>query len=93
MIIGDKFFITEMPKTGTTFLRNYFKQYKNIKLTSHHDTVDENQKLNLSIKKFKVGTIRNPYLWYLSFWKWSCKKKKNHLFIVILFQEELKLKD
>jgi hypothetical protein len=76
MIIGDNFFITEMPKTGTTFLRNYFRQYKNIKITSHHDTVDENQKLNLSIKKFKVGTIRNPYLWYLSFWKWSCKEKK-----------------
>ena len=30
MIIGKKFFITEMPKTGTTFLRNYFAQYQDI---------------------------------------------------------------
>ena len=49
MIIG-KFFITEMPKTGTTFLRNYFKQHKKIKITSHHDTVDENIKQKLSKK-------------------------------------------
>ena len=46
MIIGKNFFIIEMPKTGTTFLRNYFKQYKNIKLSTHHDTVDENPNLN-----------------------------------------------
>ena len=76
MIVGKNFFITELPKTGTTFLRNYFKQYKEIKLTLHHDTVDENRKLSLHNKCYKVGTIRNPYLWYLSFWKWSCKQKK-----------------
>ena len=93
MIVGKNFFITELPKTGTTFLRNYFKQYKEIKLTLHHDTVDENRKLSLHNKCYKVGTIRNPYLWYLSFWKWSCKQKKNHLYIAILHQEELNLKD
>jgi len=92
MIIGDKFFITEMPKTGTTFLRNYFKQYKHIKITSHHDTVDENQKLNLSIKKFKVGTIRNPYLWYLSFWKWSCKEKKKSPLYSDIVSRRIKIK-
>lgn len=92
MIIGDKFFITEMPKTGTTFLRNYFKQYKKIKITSHHDTVDENQKFNLSIKKFKVGTIRNPYLWYLSFWKWSCKEKKKSPLYSDIISRRIKIK-
>ena len=92
MIIGDKFFITEMPKTGTTFLRNYFKQYKHIKITSHHDTVDENRKLNLSIKKFKVGTIRNPYLWYLSFWKWSCKEKKKSPLYSDIVSRRIKIK-
>ena len=33
--------------------------------------------IDLTTKKsLMVGTIRNPYLWYLSFWKWSCKEKK-----------------
>ena len=50
MIIGKNFFIIEMPKTGTTFLRNYFKQYKNIKLSAHHDTVDENQTIKSGYK-------------------------------------------
>ena len=62
MIIGKNFYITEMPKTGTTFLRNYFKQYKDIKLSAQHDTIDENTELNYSTKEFKIGTIRNPYL-------------------------------
>ena len=30
MIIGKNFFINEMPKTGTSFLRNYFKNYNGI---------------------------------------------------------------
>ena len=51
MIIGKNFFITEMPKTGTTFLRNYFKQHKKIKITSHHDTVDEKHKTKIINKK------------------------------------------
>ena len=50
MIIGKNFYITEMPKTGTTFLRNYFKQYKDIKLSAQHDTIDENTELNYSTK-------------------------------------------
>ena len=48
MIIGKKFFITEMPKTGTTFLRNYFAQYKNIELTifpeGRHEMLNETNK-------------------------------------------------
>ena len=75
MIIGKNFFIIEVPKTGTSFLRNYFKRYKNISITTHHDTVEHNLKSNLLKKKFKIGIIRSPYSWYLSFWKWSCNKK------------------
>ena len=75
MIIGKKFFIIEVPKTGTSFLRSYFKRYKDISITTHHDTVEHNLKSNLLKKKFKIGVIRSPYSWYLSFWKWSCIKK------------------
>ena len=75
MIIGKNFFITEMPKTGTTFLRNYFAQYKNIERTIHHETINQNKRYNLLNFKNRIGIIRNPYEWYLSVWKWSCKKK------------------
>tara|TARA_B110000008_G_scaffold273435_1_gene307684 strand:- start:102 stop:953 length:852 start_codon:yes stop_codon:yes gene_type:complete len=76
MIIGKNFFITEMPKTGTSFLRNYFKYYSNIKITTHHDTIEHYKEKKLLHKKYRIGTIRSPYTWYLSLWKWSCLKKK-----------------
>ena len=53
MIIGKNFFIIEVPKTGTSFLRNYFKRYKNISITTHHDTVEHNLKSNLLKKNLK----------------------------------------
>ena len=51
MIIGKNFFINEMPKTGTSFLRNYFKTYKGIIITNHHDTIEHNKEKKL-LNKF-----------------------------------------
>jgi len=76
MIIGKNFFITEMPKTGTTFLRSYFKQYKEVELTNHHETLNQNKRYSILKFRNRIGIVRNPYDWYLSMWKWSCKKKK-----------------
>jgi len=92
MIIGKNFFIIEMPKTGTTFLRNYFKQYKNIKLSTHHDNVDENPNLNYLTKEFRIGITRNPYFWYLSFWKWCCQQKKGSPLYSDITSTRLKIK-
>ena len=92
MIIGKNFFITEMPKTGTTFLRNYFAQYKNIERTIHHETINQNKRYNLLNFKNRIGIIRNPYEWYLSVWKWSCKKKRGSPFYSDLVSIRLKLK-
>ena len=92
MIIGKNFFIIEIPKTGTSFLRNYFKKYKDILLTTHHDTVEHNPKLNLLKKKYRIGIIRSPYSWYLSFWKWSCLKKNMSPLYKDLTSQRLKIK-
>jgi hypothetical protein len=92
MIIGKNFFITEMPKTGTTFLRNYFAQYKTIEQTIHHETINQNKRYNLLNFKNRIGIIRNPYEWYLSVWKWSCKKKRGSPFYSDLVSIRLKLK-
>ena len=75
MIIGENFFLTEFEKTGTSFLREYFKQYKNVKLTIHHDFIRK-ENINLLEKNYRVTTIRNPFSWYVSLWKWSCHMKK-----------------
>ena len=92
MIIGKNFFIIEVPKTGTSFLRSYFKRYKDISITTHHDTVEHNLKSNLFKKKFKVGVIRSPYSWYLSFWKWSCIKKNMSPLYKDLTSKRVKMK-
>ena len=92
MIIGKNFFISEMPKTGTTFLRNYFTQYKNIELTIHHETLNENKRYNLLNFKNRVGVVRNPYEWYLSLWKWSCKEKRGSPIYSDLISVRLKLR-
>ena len=92
MIIGKNFFITEMPKTGTSFLRNYFKTYKNIIITKHHDTVEHNKNLKLLTKKYRISTMRSPYTWYLSFWKWSCLQKKQSPLYNDLISRRIKIR-
>ena len=92
MIIGKKFFITEMPKTGTTFLRNYFAQYKDIELTIHHETINQNKRYNLLNFKSRIGVIRNPYDWYLSIWKSTCKEKRRSPIYADLASIRLKLR-
>tara|TARA_Y100000389_G_scaffold156601_1_gene157526 strand:+ start:868 stop:1686 length:819 start_codon:yes stop_codon:yes gene_type:complete len=92
MIIGKKFFITEMPKTGTTFLRNYFLQHRNIELTIHHETINQNKKYDLLNLKNRIGIIRNPYEWYLSIWKSTCKEKSRSPIYADLSSIRLKLR-
>ena len=92
MIIGKNFFIIEIPKTGTSFLRNYFKKYKNISVTTHHDTVEHNQKFKLLKKKYRISMIRSPYAWYFSYWRWSCLKKNNSPLYKDLTSQRLKIK-
>lgn len=92
MIIGKNFFIIEIPKTGTSFVRNYFKKYKNILITTHHDTVEHNPNLKLLKKKYRISIIRSPYSWYLSFWKWSCLKKNISPLYKDMTSQRLKIK-
>ena len=92
MIIGKNFFISEMPKTGTTFLRNFFSQYNDIELTIHHETLNENKRYYLLKFKNRIGTIRNPYEWYLSLWKWSCRERTGSLIYKDLISIRLKLR-
>ena len=92
MIIGKNFFIIEIPKTGTSFLRNYFRKYKNILITTHHDTIEHNQKFKPLKKKYRISTIRSPYAWYFSYWRWSCLKKNNSPLYKDLTSQRLKMK-
>lgn len=92
MIIGNNFFIVDMPKSGSTFLRNYFNQYKNIELTIHHETINQNKRFDLLNLNQRIGLIRNPYAWYLSIWKWSCKNKKKSPLYSDITSRRLKLK-
>tara|TARA_B100001027_G_scaffold199881_1_gene158877 strand:- start:2197 stop:3006 length:810 start_codon:yes stop_codon:yes gene_type:complete len=92
MIIGKNFFITEMPKTGTSFLRSYLEKYPGITLTKHHDFITDHNDIELIKKKYKISTIRSPYSWYYSMWKWSCLKQKESPLFSDLTSYRLKLK-
>ena len=91
MIIGKDFFITEFGKTGTSFLREYFEQYKDINLSPKHDFIVK-ENISLLSKKLRVTTMRNPFSWYVSLWKWSCKMQKKSPIYADLTSRRIKFK-
>ena len=91
MIIGENFFFTEFEKTGTSFLREYFNKYKDVKLSVHHDFIDEKNNYLLK-KKYRITTIRNPFSWYVSLWKWSSEMKKKSPFYSDLTSRRIKFR-
>ena len=72
--------------------RNYFAKYKDIELTIHHETINQNKRYNLLNFKSRIGVIRNPYEWYLSIWKSTCKEKRRSPIYADLASIRLKLR-
>ena len=74
MFISDKICFVEFGKTGCSFIREIFsKKIKDGVLTKIHDPITD--ELILS-DKIKVGSIRNPYDWYISLWSFGCLMQK-----------------
>ena len=74
MFISDKLCFLELGKTGCSYIREVLSQ--NIpqgSLTHIHDTID-NELLNSN--RFFLGSIRNPFDWYVSLWAFGCLYKK-----------------
>lgn len=74
MFISNKICFVEFGKTGCSFIREIFsKKIKDGVLTKIHDPITD--ELILS-DKIKVGSIRNPYDWYVSLWSFGCLMQK-----------------
>jgi hypothetical protein len=74
MFISDKLCFLELGKTGCSYIREVLSQ--NIQqgnLTHIHDTIDSEL---LNSNRFFLGSIRNPFDWYVSLWAFGCLHKK-----------------
>lgn len=72
MLISDKLLYLELPKTACSHIRNLLKYLVGGKLDGKHNRLPhhwENQ------NKMIVGSIRNPWDWYVSMWAFGCDSK------------------
>tara|TARA_B110000037_G_scaffold62403_1_gene76383 strand:+ start:179 stop:988 length:810 start_codon:yes stop_codon:yes gene_type:complete len=74
MFISDRLCFLELGKTGCSYIREVLSE--NIpqgNLTHIHDTIDSEL---LNSNRFFLGSIRNPFDWYVSLWAFGCLHKK-----------------
>jgi hypothetical protein len=72
MLISDKLVFIELQKTGSTHIKTLLKDLVGGKNDGKHNTPPE--ELLASGKPF-IGSIRDPWAWYLSLWTYGCQQK------------------
>lgn len=72
MLICDKLVFIELQKTGSTHIKQLLRELIGGINDGKHNTPDE--RLLQSGKPF-IGSVRNPWLWYLSLWSYGCQGK------------------
>lgn len=73
MFISKKICFLELEKTGISSINKFLKDHiKDGETTQPHDYVTEDL---MKKKLFFIGSIRNPYDWYISRWSYGCKMK------------------
>ncbi len=74
MFISDQICFVELGKTGCSYIRKIFEEnIKPGKLTKIHDQITNNL---IKSEKLKIGSVRNPFDWYISLWSFGCLMKK-----------------
>jgi hypothetical protein len=72
MLISDKLVFIELQKTGSTHIKTLLRDLVGGKNDGKHNTPPE--ELLASGKTF-IGSIRDPWAWYLSLWTYGCQQK------------------
>jgi hypothetical protein len=78
MIFSDKFVFLELARTGSTYARYVLKQIPNsVAVGRKHNIYDDlsSTKKKLFREKNKVGTVRNPFEFYVSLYAFCCEKR------------------
>ena len=86
MFVTDRLIYLQMHKTGCTHIEYLLSKYIGGKKIGKHNWLQ-----NYDTEKHIIGSIRNPWDWYVSLWAFGCKKKGNiynvltHRFIIFPF--------
>lgn len=72
MIIHPRFIFARVPRTGGKFLQEFLIKHVNDcdKTPNAHFKIDDLDK-NILKGKFRFGVVRNPFDWYISWWKYN----------------------
>lgn len=73
MLVNDKLIFLQLQKTGSTFIESRIFELlpETQQLGKHYRIPHE---FNIGARKV-IGSIRNPWDWYLSYWSYSCLRK------------------
>lgn len=78
MIFGEKYVFVELARTGSTYARYVLKQIPNSysvgKKHNNYDSLSKSQKREFESKN-KIGTVRNPFEFYVSQFAFCCEKR------------------
>lgn len=66
MIVTDRLIYLELQKTGGSHIRSLLKQYAGGVVDGKHNRLD-----NAHVDKVIIGSIRNPWDWYVSLWAYG----------------------
>lgn len=69
MFINDKLIYLELHKTGCTHVRERLRELAGGELVGKHNQIPRNL---LETNRVIVGSVRNPWEWYLSLWTYGC---------------------
>lgn len=76
MFIGENYIYFELQKTASTQVRKILKRVSSLpfKKVGIHNAYFEVPKHELGDfeTKIKIGSVRNPWDWYVSLWTWAC---------------------
>lgn len=72
MFVSDKVVFIELHKTGCTHIRNLLAELVGGEFAGKHNQVDASL---LAQGKVVLGSVRDPWDWYVSLWAYGCDRK------------------
>ncbi|MCA6215278.1 hypothetical protein KGA65_01865 [Ideonella sp. B7] len=72
MLIGEKFLFVELQKTGSTHIKQQLQAlFGGVNEGKHNKPTPE----MLASGRAVIGSIRDPWSWYLSLWSYGCQRR------------------
>ena len=75
MLVADDILYLELPKTACSHIRNLLKHFVGGKFVGKHNRPSEQMLEQMLEQKMLVGSVRNPWDWYVSMWAYGCDSK------------------